>query len=117
MNSGEVIAGDASTAQRMVTGDAVNTAARLEQAAGPGEIVLGDLTYRLARDQIEVEFMEPLALKGKAEPVPGLPPRAREDPGGRGAQPRDAVRRARGGDGAAVGRRSPTRSRAAARGS
>jgi hypothetical protein len=70
VNSGEVIAGDASTAQRMVTGDAVNTAARLEQAAGPGEVVLGDLTYRLARDQIEVEFMPPLNLKGKAEPVP-----------------------------------------------
>jgi class 3 adenylate cyclase/tetratricopeptide (TPR) repeat protein len=70
VNSGEVIAGDASTAQRLVTGDAVNTAARLEQAAGSGEIVLGDLTYRLARDQIDVEFMQPLALKGKAEPVP-----------------------------------------------
>jgi class 3 adenylate cyclase/tetratricopeptide (TPR) repeat protein len=70
VNSGEVIAGDASTAQRLVTGDAVNTAARLEQAAGGGEIVLGDLTYRLAREQIEVEFMAPLTLKGKAEPVP-----------------------------------------------
>ena len=70
VNSGEVIAGDASTAQRMVTGDAVNTAARLEQAAGSGEVVLGDLSYRLARDQIEVEFMPPLELKGKAEPVP-----------------------------------------------
>ena len=70
VNSGEVIAGDASTAQRLVTGDAVNTAARLEQAAGGGEIVLGDLTYRLARDQIEVEIMQPLTLKGKAEPVP-----------------------------------------------
>jgi len=70
VNSGEVIAGDASTAQRLVTGDAVNTAARLEQAAGSGEIVIGDLTYRLARDRIEVEFMAPLTLKGKAEPVP-----------------------------------------------
>jgi class 3 adenylate cyclase/tetratricopeptide (TPR) repeat protein len=70
VNSGEVIAGDASTAQRLVTGDAVNTAARLEQAASGGEIVLGDLTYRLARDQVEVEFMQPLTLKGKAEPVP-----------------------------------------------
>jgi len=70
VNSGEVIAGDASTAQRLVTGDAVNTAARLEQAAGSGEIVLGDLTYRLARDQLEVEHIQPLALKGKAEPVP-----------------------------------------------
>jgi class 3 adenylate cyclase/tetratricopeptide (TPR) repeat protein len=70
VNSGEVIAGDASTAQRLVTGDAVNTAARLEGAANSGEIVLGDLTYRLARDQIEVEVCPPLTLKGKAEPVP-----------------------------------------------
>jgi class 3 adenylate cyclase/tetratricopeptide (TPR) repeat protein len=70
VNTGEVIAGDASTGQRLVTGDAVNTAARLEQAAGPGEIILGDLTYRLARDEIEVEQIAPLALKGKAEPVP-----------------------------------------------
>jgi len=70
VNTGEVIAGDASTGQRLVTGDAVNTAARLEQAAGPGEIVLGDLSYRLARDDIEIEFIQPLVLKGKAEPVP-----------------------------------------------
>jgi class 3 adenylate cyclase/tetratricopeptide (TPR) repeat protein len=70
VNTGEVIAGDASTGQRLVTGDAVNTAARLEQAAGPGEIILGDLTYRLAREQIDVEEIPPLTLKGKAEPVP-----------------------------------------------
>jgi class 3 adenylate cyclase len=70
VNTGEVIAGDASTGQRLVTGDAVNTAARLEQAAGPAEIILGHLTYRLARDEIEVEPIEPLILKGKAEPVP-----------------------------------------------
>src|SRR5262249_47888670 len=70
VNSGEVIAGDASTAQRLVTGDAVNTAARLEQAAGSGQIVLGDLTSRRAREQIEVEFMQPLTRRGKAEPVP-----------------------------------------------
>ena len=70
VNTGEVIAGDASTGQRLVTGDAVNTAARLEQAAGRGEIILGDLTYRLAHDEIEVEEIPPLTLKGKAEPVP-----------------------------------------------
>lgn len=70
VNSGEVIAGDASLGQRLVTGDAVNTAARLEQAAGPQEIILGALTYRLARDQIEVEPIPPLTLKGKLEPVP-----------------------------------------------
>ena len=70
VNSGEVIAGDASLGQRLVTGDAVNTAARLEQAAGPQEVILGELTYRLARDQIEVEPIPPLTLKGKTEPVP-----------------------------------------------
>ncbi len=70
VNTGEVIAGDASLGQRLVTGDAVNTAARLEQAAGAMETILGDLTYRLARDQIDVEPIPPLTLKGKAEPVP-----------------------------------------------
>jgi class 3 adenylate cyclase/tetratricopeptide (TPR) repeat protein len=70
VNSGEVIAGDASLGQRLVTGDAVNTAARLEQAAGPQEVILGDLTYRLARDQVETEPIPPLMLKGKTEPVP-----------------------------------------------
>jgi tetratricopeptide (TPR) repeat protein len=65
-----VIAGDASLGQRLVTGDAVNTAARLEQAAGPREVLIGDLTYRLARDAVQVEEVEPLTLKGKAEPVP-----------------------------------------------
>jgi hypothetical protein len=70
VNTGEVIAGDAALGQRLVTGDAVNTAARLEQAAGAGEIVLGELTYRLARDQVDAEPVPPLTLKGKAEPVP-----------------------------------------------
>ncbi len=70
VNTGEVIAGDARLGQRLVTGDAVNTAARLEQAAGPHETILGALTYRLARDHIEVEPIQPLVLKGKAEPVP-----------------------------------------------
>ena len=70
VNTGEVIAtGDASSGQRLVTGDAVNTAARLEQAAGPAEIILAELTHRLTRDHIEVEPIPPLMLKGKAEPV------------------------------------------------
>jgi class 3 adenylate cyclase/tetratricopeptide (TPR) repeat protein len=70
VNTGEVIAGDATLGQRLVTGDAVNVAARLEQAAGPAEVIIGDLTYRLAKDAVEVEAIEPLTLKGKAEPVP-----------------------------------------------
>src|SRR5215218_9979482 len=70
VNTGEVVAGDAAAAQRLVTGDAVNVAARLEQAAGEFEVLIGELTYRLVRDHVEVESVEPLELKGKAERVP-----------------------------------------------
>ena len=70
VNTGEVVAGDPTTGQRLVTGDAVNVAARLEQAAGAQEVLLGDLTYRLVRDYVDVEEVEPLELKGKSQPVP-----------------------------------------------
>jgi class 3 adenylate cyclase/tetratricopeptide (TPR) repeat protein len=70
INTGEVVAGDITEGQRLVTGDTVNVAARLEQAAGAGEILLGDLTYRLVRPIVEVEQVEQLALKGKSENVP-----------------------------------------------
>jgi class 3 adenylate cyclase/tetratricopeptide (TPR) repeat protein len=70
VNTGEVVAGDPTAGQRLVTGDAVNVAARLEQAAGEREVLLGDLTYRLVRDDVVVEQVEPLELKGKADPVP-----------------------------------------------
>jgi hypothetical protein len=69
VNSGEVVAGDASTRETFVSGDAVNVAARLEQAAAPGEIVLGETTYRLARHAIEAEPLPPVRAKGKDEPV------------------------------------------------
>ncbi len=70
VNTGDVVAGDASLGQRLVTGDAVNVAARLEQAAPAGGVIIGDLTYRLARHAIDVESVPALTLKGKAEPVP-----------------------------------------------
>jgi class 3 adenylate cyclase/tetratricopeptide (TPR) repeat protein len=70
VNTGEVVAGDASLGQRLVTGDTVNVAARLEQAAGPREILIGSLTHRLVRDAVTVEEVEPLTLKGKADKVP-----------------------------------------------
>src|SRR5215204_5759684 len=50
-------------------GDAVNVAARLEQAAAPDEVLIGQATLALVRDAVEVERVEPLVLKGKAEPV------------------------------------------------
>ena len=70
VNTGEVVAGDPSADQRLITGDAVNVAARLEQAARPSEVLLGELTYRLVPTTVSVEPVEPLELKGKAEPVP-----------------------------------------------
>src|SRR5262249_40031248 len=55
VNSGQVVAGDPAGGQALVTGDAVNVAARLEQAARPGEILIGDSTRALAAGAIEVE--------------------------------------------------------------
>jgi len=70
VNTGEVVAGDPTAGEHLVVGDAVNVAARLEQAAGGMEILIGPLTHRLTREAIEVEPVEPLDLKGKAEPFP-----------------------------------------------
>ena len=100
VNTGEVIAGDASAGQRLVTGDTVNTAARLEQAAGRGEIVIGALTNRLARDGIEVEAIPPLTLKGKAEPVAAFRLIAVRGPRAEGDVGDDPVRRTGRRDGA-----------------
>src|SRR6188768_2047488 len=55
INTGEVVAGDAGAGQRFVSGDAVNTAARLEQAAQPNEILIGEATHRLVRDSVVAE--------------------------------------------------------------
>jgi predicted ATPase/class 3 adenylate cyclase len=72
VNTGEVVSGDPTAGQRLVTGDTVNVAARLEQAAPAMEVLLGELTYTLVRDAVEVEPVEPLELKGKAERVPAF---------------------------------------------
>jgi predicted ATPase len=61
--------GDAESGQFFATGNAVNAAARLEGAAEPGEILLGPLTHRLVREAVRAEALEPLQLRGKAEPV------------------------------------------------
>ena len=66
VNTGEVVTG---TEERLATGDAVNVAARLEQGAQPGEILLGEATYRLVRDAVRVEDVAPLVAKGKSEPL------------------------------------------------
>jgi class 3 adenylate cyclase/DNA-binding winged helix-turn-helix (wHTH) protein len=69
VNSGKVVAGDPSRGETFVTGDAVAVAQRLEARAPPGEIFVGELTYRLARESVRVEAVGPLLLKGKAAAV------------------------------------------------
>src|SRR5216117_2683318 len=69
LNTGEVVTG---TEERLATGDAVNVAARLEQAAQPGEILIGSDTLSLVRDAVKAEPVQQLDLKGKAERIPAF---------------------------------------------
>ena len=52
-----------------VAGDVVNTASRLQGVAQPGTIVMGETTFRATRGRFEVEALEPVSVKGKAEPL------------------------------------------------
>jgi class 3 adenylate cyclase/tetratricopeptide (TPR) repeat protein len=56
--------------ESIVAGDVVNTAARLQQSAPVGGIVVGETTYRATKDLFEYEPLEPVAVKGKAESLP-----------------------------------------------
>jgi class 3 adenylate cyclase/tetratricopeptide (TPR) repeat protein len=67
INTGEVVTGD--DAATLATGDAVNTAKRLEQAAGGGEILIGTVTERLVRHATRLEGVSSIEAKGKSAPV------------------------------------------------
>jgi class 3 adenylate cyclase/tetratricopeptide (TPR) repeat protein len=69
VNTGEVVAGDPSSRETFVTGDPVNVAARLEQAAEPGEVLVGEATFRLVRHAVRAKAVAPLSARGKSEPV------------------------------------------------
>jgi class 3 adenylate cyclase/tetratricopeptide (TPR) repeat protein len=69
LNTGEVVTGDPAEGQTFATGEAVAVAQRLESAAKPGEILIGEATHRLVRDAVLVEAVEALTLKGKAQSV------------------------------------------------
>jgi class 3 adenylate cyclase/tetratricopeptide (TPR) repeat protein len=88
VNTGEVVVPARPREEDFIVADVVNVAARLEQAAAPGEVLLGEDTYRVVRDAVRVEATVPLDLKGKSKPVsafrllevlPGAPPFARLD--------------------------------------
>ncbi len=70
VNTGEVVAAWGTGSTTPVTGDAVNVAAQLQQAAVPGEILLSDGTYRLVRWAIEAEpkgTIDPLGRSGSTQ--------------------------------------------------
>ena len=69
INTGEVVVGDPSSTQTIGSGDTFNVAARLQQAAQPGEILLGRETYRLVRDAVVAGPLQTFALKGKSAEV------------------------------------------------
>jgi len=66
VNTGEVVTGGG---EKLATGDAVNVAARLEQSASSGDVLLGPQTYALVRDVVDAELLPPIDAKGKAEPL------------------------------------------------
>ena len=65
VNTGEVL----SDGQALMSGDAANVAARLETAAGVGEVLVGESTYRLVRGSVDAVDVGPLVVKGKPEPL------------------------------------------------
>lgn len=67
VNSGEAVTSTRPDGQFLVSGDAVNVAARLQQAAHPGEVIVGALTEALTRRVIEYSSRQPIEAKGKAE--------------------------------------------------
>ncbi|HJU00889.1 MAG TPA: AAA family ATPase, partial [Actinomycetes bacterium] len=86
INTGNVLVRDAGTLEEELTGTAVNLAKRFEEAAGAGEILLGEETYRLVTDAVKAEAAGPVTIKGTTEPqqvwrllevLPDRPGRAR----------------------------------------
>ena len=69
VNTGEVVAGAVGDGYTVI-GDTVNVAARLQSAANPGSVTVGERTFRATSQGIQYQELEPLTLKGKAEPVP-----------------------------------------------
>jgi predicted ATPase/DNA-binding SARP family transcriptional activator len=65
VNSGEVFVGPGSRREAFASGDAINVAARLQEAAAKGEILLGEQTKRLIEPAVRAEPLEPFAVKGR----------------------------------------------------
>jgi class 3 adenylate cyclase len=69
VNTGLVLAGDEQQGHAFVGGETVNVAARLERAAGAGEVLVGEATHRLVADAVTVQPVAPFVPRGKTAPV------------------------------------------------
>jgi class 3 adenylate cyclase/tetratricopeptide (TPR) repeat protein len=69
VNTGDVLARDATAGESLVVGDAVNVAARLQQAAAPGEVLVGEATWTLVGHAARGDRATPITAKGKREPL------------------------------------------------
>jgi class 3 adenylate cyclase/tetratricopeptide (TPR) repeat protein len=71
VNTGEAVValGEGPQIGEAVAGDVVNTASRMQGLAPPGGIVIGESTYARVRDAVVAERLEPVRVKGKAEPI------------------------------------------------
>jgi class 3 adenylate cyclase/tetratricopeptide (TPR) repeat protein len=67
VNTGDVLARDPADGESLVVGDAVNVAARLQQAAGPDEVLVGEATWGLVAHAATGTRVAPIAAKGKRE--------------------------------------------------
>ena len=79
VEAGEVVVDEADST--FATGEAVNVAARLQQAAGPGEILIGESAYRLTAATVESEPVGPLELRGFRRPIAAYRPLSLRDGG------------------------------------
>jgi class 3 adenylate cyclase/tetratricopeptide (TPR) repeat protein len=71
LNTGEVVThGEPGSASSLASGGPVNLAARLQQHAGPGQVLLGEKTWQLAAATVRAEPVAPLTVKGRDQPVP-----------------------------------------------
>ncbi len=72
INTGDVVMGNLGASSRMnytVIGDNVNVAARLYNVAVGGEIIISEETYKEVKDLVEVDELDPVAVKGKVAPI------------------------------------------------
>ena len=72
INTGELVARDEVGGEQLVIGDPVNVAARLEQAAPTNDILIGERTFQLLRDAVEVEKVPPLDAEGQGGSGTGI---------------------------------------------